>query len=168
MPRLSDDEKRVAQDLAGAYNLGDDDAYQNVVDEYGEDAAKRIDREAKRIADEADFGDAFRQITIFGRGYCGYWLRGVERDASLGWLCWEDDEQHSFDAEPDRAEALRAWRAGEPLPKGWYRLNEETAVRAFVEGVKKWGPAWFDGEHGDGNGYDVVIQMALLGEVRYG
>lgn len=99
---------------------------------------------------------------IFGTPYhCGYWLRGAEHDASLGWLCEEEEESH-VDA------PIAAWRAGEELPKGWHRLDEAAAVKAFVEGVKLWGVDWMDGDHNDGHGYDTVVQMALLGEVRYG
>ena len=59
---------------------------------------------------------------IFGRDYCGYWLRGVEHVKKRGWLVWEEgasDESARFGEEPNRAEALAAWRAGGPLPKGW-------------------------------------------------
>lgn len=103
---------------------------------------------------------------IFGRNYCGYWLRGVEHDPKLGWLCWEDDEQHRCDKEPDRAWALAAWRSGSDLPTGWFRLDRAAAERAFGAGCKRWGADWF--EQGDATRYDVVLQLALLGEIRYG
>ena len=114
-----------------------------------------------------------KEVDIFMRGYCGYWLRGVKRDEKLGWLVWEDDEIHSQGEEPKLKAALAAWKAGKPLPQGepgcqrWYRLDEAAAVKAYVEGVKLWGVNWFE-EKGDACTYDVAIQMALLGEIRYG
>ncbi len=103
---------------------------------------------------------------LLERDHCGYWLRGVERDDALGWLTWEDDEQHSPGEEPEREAAIAAWRAGAELPKGWYRLDRDAAVKAWGAGVKKWGVDWY--EDADAHSYDCVIQMALLGEHRYG
>jgi hypothetical protein len=104
---------------------------------------------------------------IFIRQYAGYWLRGVEHDQKLGWLCWEDDEQHRRGEEPDRAEAFRAWREPDAkLPDGWFRLDRATALRAWEEGVKRWGIDWYDKT--DAQREDVVVQLAMLGEVRYG
>lgn len=107
-----------------------------------------------------------KEVDIFMTGYCGYWLRGVEKTKARGWLVWEDDEDHAKGKEPDRKEALRAWRAGEALPAGWYRLDEAAAIKAYHEGIKLWGADWFE-PHGDADGYDIAIQMALLGEHRY-
>ncbi len=103
---------------------------------------------------------------IFGQQYTGYWLRGIEHDPELGWLCWEDDERHRRGFEPDRTAARGAWLAGEPLPKGWYRLDTAAALRAWEAGVRRWGIGWY--ERVDAIVEDVVVQLALLGEVRYG
>lgn len=103
---------------------------------------------------------------LFRSTYCGYWLRGVERTKVRGRLVWEDDERHAFDEEPDRKEALRAWRKGEALPKGWHRMDLAFAIRAWGIGVLAFGEKWYD--EGDADRYDYVIQMALLGEERYG
>lgn len=102
---------------------------------------------------------------IFGHGYAGYWLRGVERDDN-GWLCWEDDEQHACGEEPNLVEALEAWRSDMPLPKGWFRLDHAMALRAWEEGVKRWGVDWY--EDTDADREDTVLQLAMLGEIRYG
>lgn len=107
-----------------------------------------------------------RYPDIFGRQYAGYWLRGVDRHSKRGWLCWEDDEQHRQGEEPDRVEALRAWSHGGTLPQGWYCLDRAAALRAWEEGVKRWGVDWY--EQTDANREDVVVQLALLGEIRYG
>ena len=63
--------------------------------------------------------------------------------------------------------AERAFKSGKPLPENYYRLDEAAAVRAYVEGCKRWGADWFESK-GDATTYDVVIQLALLGEIRYG
>lgn len=102
---------------------------------------------------------------IFGRQYAGYWLRGVEQD-EYGWLCWEDDEKCARGSEPNRTEAFVAWVTGEPLPAHWFRLDRAAALRAWEEGVKRWGVDWY--QHTDAQREDVVIQLALLGELRYG
>jgi hypothetical protein len=104
---------------------------------------------------------------IFYTSYAGYWLRGAAHDPTRGWLCWEScEKQYRFDHEPDRSEALRAWEAGEPLPDGWHRLDTAAALRAWEEGVKRWGVNWYDKT--DSEREDVVVQLALLGEIRYG
>jgi hypothetical protein len=102
---------------------------------------------------------------IFGAA-CGYWLRGVERDAALGWLVWEDDNKCRHGEEPNAAEAVAAWREGKPLPPHWFKLDKDAAIRAWIEGVKKWGVDWYD--QVDAEREDVVVQLALLGEIRYG
>lgn len=61
---------------------------------------------------------------------------------------------------------MAAFESNDKLPEGWYYLDEGMAIRAYIEGCKRWGAAWF--EDGDGTSYDVVIQLALLGEIRYG
>lgn len=104
---------------------------------------------------------------IFGLDYCGYWARGIEMDAELGWLIWEETDKVPFRMEPNRAEAIAAWEKNLPLPKGYYRLNKEAAVKAWVEGVLRWGRNWFT-ERGDAPTYDIVIQLALFGEIKYG
>jgi len=104
---------------------------------------------------------------IFASNYVGYWLRGVENLPDLGWLCWEDDEKGRYHGtEPNRKEALRAWQAGEPLPKHWFRLDRAAALRAWEKGVEHWGATWY--EDADASSYDAVIQLALLGEIKYG
>jgi hypothetical protein len=116
--------------------------------------------------DEAWIEYLTQHSDIFGRLYAGYWLRGVEHDKYRGWLCWEDDEEHRKGEEPDREAALKAWEAGETLPERWFRLDRAMAIRAWIEGVKRWGVDWIDGT--DATREDVVVQLAMLGEIRYG
>lgn len=108
-----------------------------------------------------------KDVGIFLTSCAGYWLRGVEKDIDGGgWLVWEDDEKCKWGKEPDREEALRAWRANESLPPHWFRLDLAAALKAWEEGVKRWGVDWY--EQVDARREDVVVQLALLGEVRYG
>jgi len=107
---------------------------------------------------------------MFRRDHCGYWLRGVEYDKRLGWLCWEEDtdgDRPPFGNEPNRYVAIDTWRAGGDLPSGWHRLDRATATRAYVEGVKRYGVEWYDSPDSDASRYDILIQLALLGEIRY-
>ena len=115
--------------------------------------------------DRAEWRDFLTHTDIFATDYCGYWLRGVIKKGK-DWLVWEDDEQHGFDREPDRVEAIAAWKEGRPLPKGWFLLDNNAATKSFNFGVRKWGENWF--EQADSDMYDYCVQMALLGEVRYG
>lgn len=102
---------------------------------------------------------------LFSRDYCGYYLRGVAQEKGLGWLTWEDDEQHAFGQEPNREEALATWKAGRPLPQGYYRLDADFARRSWAEGVKLAGVRWY--EEGDSDRYDLVVQRTLFGKQVY-
>jgi len=108
-------------------------------------------------------------VDVFMSGYCGYWMGGVEHDPKLGWLVHlSDDGKNARQAsqDPKYKSILKAWKAGEDLPEGWHRLNEELATKAWTEGVKKYGTDWF--ENADAYTYDYVIQTALFGETVYG
>ncbi len=74
--------------------------------------------------------------------------------------------KHSFTIEVDVETRWRMWIRGESLPERWFRINRFVALRAWEEGVKKWGVDWQD--HTDSTREDIVLQLALLGELRYG
>jgi len=108
---------------------------------------------------------------IFGRPYyAGYWACGIMQDPELGWLVAECDDRERWplpdEPETTRVEAL--WRAGEPLPPRWYRLDRAAALRMYEEGVKLCGVEWYGSAAHDGALEDVLLQLVLLGEVRYG
>jgi len=110
---------------------------------------------------------------IFGYNYCGYWMMGMERTQDRGWLCFEHDDGAIYRSARDVAERhpeyeaiLKAWREGKPLPDKWFRLDKAAAIKAWHEGVKRWGVEWYEGV--DSIREDVVVQLALLGEIRYG
>lgn len=112
---------------------------------------------------------------LLSTDYSGYWAFGVERDDKLGWLIYAggqgDHGEAGIGARPGpKSEklALERWRSGGVLPKCFYKLDREALKKAFAEGCKRWGVDWMDGEHGDAVGYDVVVKLALLGEIVYG
>ena len=106
---------------------------------------------------------------VFYTHTCGYWLRGEEWDAKRGWLCRETGGELLVDPLPREAKRIKAaWLAGKPLPEGWFALDRAAAYRVVVEGIKRNGwPAFADGT-ADADDTDAAVQMALLGEVRYG
>lgn len=104
----------------------------------------------------------------FIHGCYGYWARGIERENGLGWLVWVDDEKSSRGEEPLRDEALAALRTRSPMPKGWLLFDRDFAIRAYVEGAKRWGVDWYNGPKSDANRYDIAVQLAAFGEHRFG
>lgn len=121
------------------------------------------DREAARDGWVRDFA---LNVDLFMRGYCGYWLRGAEHLSDGSWLVYECADGR----DPREEERVAAFVADpkSPLPEGWYHWTEAKAREAYRIGERLWGERWLDGDHGDGPGYDVVVQHAMLGEVRYG
>jgi len=107
---------------------------------------------------------------VFRSNFCGYWLNGVLHDKNLGWLVHEHSNEDLFAGEsaklPEFPEAVNAWKEGKELPTGWYRLNKDAAIKSFVEGYKRYGSDW--NNHSESTMDDLVIQLALLGEIRYG
>lgn len=106
---------------------------------------------------------------IFGRTYyAGYWAHGAANDSELGWLVAECDEQERFPGKTETARVEALWRAGSDLPPRWYRLDRAAALRMWEEGVKRHGVGWYESNDHDGAREDELLQLALLGEVRYG
>lgn len=108
---------------------------------------------------------------LFLRSYCGYWAYGAEHTSGLGWLLYEhgdDGIPPYFSSTREYRTAKRAWKAGQPLPERWFRLDDETVERAYTLGCELWGKSWYDGNRSDALGYDEIVQRTLLGEARYG
>jgi hypothetical protein len=106
---------------------------------------------------------------IFSTNRCGYWMYGMEWNEKLGYLCFEHEEKLSLNQVTQLSEyeaIVQAWREGKELPDHWFRLNKEVAIQAWLEGIKRWGMDWY--RQVDAIKEDVVVQLALLGEVRYG
>lgn len=101
---------------------------------------------------------------IFMRSYCGHWARGVMHNKKRGWLVFEHGSDDSYN-EADVREVTKLWTAGKPLPKNWHRFDAALANKAWLEGVRKFGEDWYDGDDGDGPRYDWVLQMALFNDV---
>ena len=106
---------------------------------------------------------------IFRTDHCGYWLSGMDQEDDLGWLVYEsgeDDENAQIAAQkPEYKKIVKDWKNGKLLPKKWFRLNRDAAIKAWIEGVKKYGVDWY--ENSDAITYDNVIQLALLNEIKY-
>lgn len=116
---------------------------------------------------EASWLDFCRGSDLFRRSYCGYWLLGFSYDGD-DWLCYEVEERSISGDLPNQEEAQKAWQSGQPLPANWFVLGHDVAVRAYVIGCQLRGKGWYSGEHSDANGYDRLIQQALLGTEKYG
>ncbi len=107
------------------------------------------------------------------RSGIGHWASGrrpvLSTEATLPptdvWLIYESDTLDLMPAQTD--EAVRAYRAGSALPPRWHLLDQAAAIRAHVEGVKRWGVEWQSSAYASEMGFDIVLQLALLGEVRY-
>jgi hypothetical protein len=105
---------------------------------------------------------------VFDHNTCGYWMRGMDWNKARGWLAWESGDEDADPTDAEQAEAARAWAAGQPLPAGWFALDRAAAYKAVEAGIKRNGwPAFCDGT-ADAADYDCAIQIALLGEVKYG
>lgn len=101
----------------------------------------------------------------FMAGCVGYWASGVCRAIHAGWLVFEQcDESDASIAEAHEVRALDI--AGKTLPKGWHVLDRAAAGRAYDLMCARQGLGWYGGA--DASDYDVALQLALLGEVRYG
>ena len=103
--------------------------------------------------------DVALNVDIFR--YCR-WLRHLDggNGLFLAWNVWEDSGKI-----PSKR-SLSGWRKGKQIPPHVYVINEDVATRAYIEGVKRWGVDWY--EHSDGNSYDTIMQVALLGDELYG
>jgi hypothetical protein len=104
---------------------------------------------------------------IFAKPHAsGYWLRFMDHDPELGHLAYE----YEGDTDPSAliAEIVNGWRffLTKPLPPRWHRIDRDVALRTWGEAVKLYGENWY--EEVDGVKMDCALQMALLGELRYG
>ena len=99
---------------------------------------------------------------LFFSSCIGYWAYGIS--VADGWLVF--DTEHG--AERQDIEAERAYLSGAPLPDGYYLINQELTIRAWEEGVKLYGLDWYNSGKTDATTYDVIIQKALFGDVKYG
>ncbi len=105
---------------------------------------------------------ATEQLNYWTRDYCAYWGTALATDT--GWLVFEHNDIRLADGVCTAVH--EAYNEGTPLPKGWHVFTRETARKAYAIGVGRKGTKWF--ENADAGEVDVCIQLALLGEVRYG
>jgi hypothetical protein len=105
-----------------------------------------------------------RYNDIFRQSYIGYWAYGVQ--VKGGWLVYEQAAHDRRPTELEIEDAAGAYESRQSLPEDWHLLDRDAAIRAWAEGVRRSGVDWY--KNGDANDYDVAIQRALLGEVKYG
>lgn len=103
---------------------------------------------------------------LFYTNRCGYWMRGIDHTNKRGWLVFESGGEVPPGQEPFLKEAKKAWREGKELPPGYFYLNEDMAIKAWAEASKRYGLDWY--EETDAEREDVAIQLAILGEIKYG
>jgi hypothetical protein len=101
----------------------------------------------------ADFFDPF---------HLGNWADLVAADKKRGLLIADMDSSEST------RRALKAWKAGETLPEGFYAITKHTCLMAYLEGIKLYGMEWQHSSETDGRTYDQVFQMALFGSRKFG
>lgn len=115
---------------------------------------------------------------IFAQAVCGYWLHSIHRvdtypDSDEGempvvrwsWLVYEA----GGDVGPTREaiiDAKNAWSMDKPLPAHVMVLDAGVCERAWDRMVLREGLDW--SLNSDSNSFDIAIQLALLGEIRYG
>lgn len=103
---------------------------------------------------------------MFRTDHSGYWMYAAEETAE-GWLAFEmfQDKRPTPYAVKRALDALVDKRE---LPARFFTIDRAFAVKAYLEGVKRWGVEWYHKHNADAADYDIVVQMAALGEVRYG
>ncbi len=121
---------------------------------------------AKELLDWTQFLTKYSDI--FRTDHIGYWAFG-ERVPG-GWLAYEQPSDDGRRPTDTMIAAVKGFYRNNsrdlPLPKPWFLIDRAFAERAFIEGIKRGGASWY--EHGDANDYDCAVQMAALGEIRYG
>ncbi len=104
-----------------------------------------------------------RHCTAFFADPSGGWAYGVPCAGSNTWLVYEQSDGRPSEISVARAE--RCHKTGKRLHAGWHTLDWDAAVRAWCEGARRWGRDWYDSN--DAGRYGIVLQIALLGELRY-
>lgn len=117
------------------------------------------------IVDLALNVDAFRHSCI---GYWGFGHHVKGNDKNAIWIVVETNDQSRDKLVRIAERAARLHRQGKPLPEGCHLLDFVAAERAYSFGERRWGERWYDDPQTDASRYDLVLQAALLGEIRYG
>lgn len=107
-----------------------------------------------------------RYNDMFRSDHSGYWMFGaVHFDG--GWIAYEcADDKRPTEEEIGMVE--NAHDEGQPLPERWFVIDKAFAIKAYLERAKEHGVDWYNNLDHDASDYDVAVQMAALGEVRYG
>lgn len=108
----------------------------------------------------AAFDRAIEEMDVVARKKDGVLV--VTEDADF------DDENGEYDRAKVEKEAIKRWKAGEPLPDGFYAIDRKVCLRAYLEGIKLYGLDWQESDRCDNYTYDTVFQRSLFGERRWG
>ena len=138
---------------------------------------ERVSPEQRKLWVEQFVKNFILTVDVYCTSYCGYWLRGEGRIDSGRWLAVdmiEVCESPSNGGEildlskvDERSkEVVQLYLNAMEVPEGWYALDQEIGEKAYAIGERRWGERWYP-DKGDSNTYDVVLQEALLGEVKY-
>ena len=88
------------------------------------------------------------------------------QDPKLGWLACERSVTKEMTDSSRLVVIKDLWYTNQLLPSGCFAIDKEVAARIYEEGIRLCGCDWED--NADNEVYDRVVQMALLGEIRYG
>jgi hypothetical protein len=125
-----------------------------------------LEIDGNAIANWQDF--LFEYDDLFDWVHIGGWAECIGRHKSRGVLIAESEMLDSEDdGKTEKRAALRAWRAGKPLPIGFYAIDKKVVLRSFIEGVKELGLNWQDHNECDGPFMGRLVQIGLFGEPRY-
>lgn len=140
-----------------------------------------LERASLRLMSYSEREEAFNQWwndfasneDLFSLSYCGYWLRGVAYNRKHdSWLLYESADDGPASNEDEIEEKWKQWNESPSgvfyLPDGWFHWIRDDALRAYKIGERLWGEGWLSDGRTDSRRYDIVIQMALLGEIKYG
>ncbi len=106
---------------------------------------------------------------IFSTDYVGYWVRGYRTRDKAGTKVWlmHEFEECDQEASPEEVKfAIDQYKGGGGMPPNWYVLDANTAHKVVAAGVSRYGGNFCDNY--DAESLDVAMQMAFLGEIRYG
>lgn len=116
---------------------------------------------------------------LYRQNYCGYWMYGAEH-FEWGWLAYEGElrvlNQHKAFANAvekalvivGQANAFNRLNTKIPLPKDFFVITKQTSDDAYRIGERLWGECWLSDGKTDSTRYDVVMQLAIFGEIKYG
>ncbi len=131
----------------------------------------RLATPAERTQFLAEWFDFCRHVDLFGTNYAGYWAYGVSvvgADTTRHWLVFVGETEGERPGETETAIVETLHRNRDAMPSTWHVWGPTQWAAAYRYGERLWGERWYDHHDTDATRYDTIMQLALLGEVRYG